>query len=348
MSGIIYFSLRLLKNGPIITQMSIRLIVFVNLLIISLNGYAENQRPGFESQSATVVYSSIFVTDIDYVDSAKQGFAANVYVEFRWHDPRMAVTNKLSRSVSFNEVWNPRIQVVNQQLLFKTFPETLEISQDGLITYRQRYWGNFSQPMDLRKFPMDTQHLEIQIVAVGYNEKEVLFVQNPDEPSGLADKLSQIEWKVSKWIAEPMQYLPTKNVEPLSGFHLVIHVDRDITYYIIKIIVPLCLIVAMSWLVFWIGPTDLGPKISVAITAMLTLIAYRFSIGELVPKVSYLTRLDYFIVSSILMVFLALPLVVITNNLAKTNQTRLAKRLQSWFRIIFPLIFTIVTFIIFF
>jgi hypothetical protein len=36
---------------------------------------------------------------------------------------------------------------------------------------------------------------------------------------------------------------------------------------------------------------------------MLTLIAYRFSIGELVPKVAYLTRLDYFILGSTLMVF---------------------------------------------
>jgi hypothetical protein len=37
---------------------------------------------------------------------------------------------------------------------------------------------------------MDSQQLEIQVVAVGYDNNEVIFVQNPDEPSGLADKLS--------------------------------------------------------------------------------------------------------------------------------------------------------------
>ena len=103
---------------------------------------------------------------------------------------------------------------------------------------------------------MDSQQLEIQIVAAGYNEKEVLFVQNPDEPSGLADKLSVTEWTVRNWVAETMIYLPTKNVEPLSGFHLVIHADRDVRYYVIKIIVPLLLIVAMSGLVFWINPKE--------------------------------------------------------------------------------------------
>ena len=184
---------------------------------------------------------------------------------------------------------------------------------------------------------MDSQQLEIQIVGVGYNQGEIVFVQNPDEPSGLADKFSQTEWSVSNWVAEPIVYSPTKNVEPLSGFHIVIHVDRNIRYYIIMIVVPLLLIVAMSWLVFWIDPKDSGSQISVAITAMLTLIAYRFSIGELVPKISYLTRLDYFLLGSTLMIFLALLLVIITSNLAKSGQVQLARQIDRWSRVLFPL-----------
>ena len=76
---------------------------------------------------------------------------------------------------------------------------------------------------------------------------------------------------------------------------------------------------------------------------MLTLIAYRFSIGEIVPKVSYLTRLDYFILGSTLMVFLALLLVIITSNLSKSGQVQLALRMDRWSRIIFPLMLIIVT-----
>ena len=325
--------------------MFIRLLLLISLLFISLYCSAEIPRPGLRSQSVTTIYTTVFVSDIDEVDSANQSFVANVYVEFRWHDPRLATADSSSRSVAFNEAWHPRIQIVNQQHIFRTFPESFEVSKEGQVTYRQRYWGNFSQPLDLREFPMDSQQLEIQIVAVGYNENEVLFVQNPDEPSGLADKLSMTEWKVSHWIAEAMVYLPTKNVEPLSGFHLVIYADRDVMYYAIKIVTPLLLIVAMSWLVFWIDPKESGSKISVAITAMLTLIAYRFSIGELVPKVSYLTRLDYFILGSTLMVFLALLLVIITSNLTKSGQAQLAKSIDKWSRIIFPVMLIIITMI---
>ena len=84
-----------------------------------------------------------------------------------------------------------------------------------------------------------------------------------------------------------------------------------------------------------------------AITTMLTLIAYRFSIGELVPKVSYLTRLDYFILGSTLMVFLTLLLVIITSNLAKSGQPELALRIDRWSRIIFPSMLTMVTLVSF-
>lgn len=327
--------------------MIIRLLLLVNLLFISLNSYAEISRPGIESQSTTTIYSTVFVTDIDEVDSANQSFVANVYIEFRWHDPRLVAADNSPGSVALGEIWHPRIQVVNQQHIFKTFPESFEVSKEGYVTYRQRYWGDFSQPLDLKEFPMDSQQLEIQIVAAGYTEKEVLFVQNPDEPSGLADELSMAEWTVSRWSAEAMIYLPTKNVEPLSGFHIVIHADRDVMYYIIKIIVPLLLIVAMSWLVFWIDPKESGSQISVAITTMLTLIAYRFSIGELVPKVSYLTRLDYFILGSTLMVFLTLLLVITTSNLAKSGQGELASRIDRWSRIIFPSMLTVVTLVSF-
>ncbi|WP_221898517.1 hypothetical protein [Bathymodiolus japonicus methanotrophic gill symbiont] len=142
-------------------------------------------RPGLESQSATTIYTAIFVTDVDEVDSASQSFVANVYVEFRWHDPRLAAADSVSQNVAFDKIWHPRIQIVNQQHLFKTFPESFEVSATGDVTYRQRYWGDFSQPMNLKEFPMDSPKLEFQIVAVGYDESEVLFVQNPLEPLAL-------------------------------------------------------------------------------------------------------------------------------------------------------------------
>jgi VIT1/CCC1 family predicted Fe2+/Mn2+ transporter len=80
---------------------------------------------------------------------------------------------------------------------------------------------------------------------------------------------------------------------------------------------PLFLIVGMSWAVFWIDSSKIAPPIGTATVSMLTLIAYRFALGGLIPKVSYFTRMDSFITASTLLVFLALLVAILTGKLAK-------------------------------
>ena len=109
-----------------------------------------------------------------------------------------------------------------------------------------------------------------------------------------------------------------------------------------KVIIPLVLILAMSWVVFWIDPTESGTQISVAITTMLTLIAYRFAIGTALPKVSYLTRLDYFILISTVLVYATLVEVVVTSTLAKRGKLERARKIDRWSRWLFPWGFALV------
>jgi hypothetical protein len=107
---------------------------------------------------------------------------------------------------------------------------------------------------------------------------------------------------------------------------------RRAGYFIGKVIIPLLLIVAMSWVVFWIDPRESGTQISVAITAMLTLIAYRFSVGTQLPKVEYMTRLDLFILGSSMLVFASLIQVVVTSSFVKTDRFPQARIFDLWCR----------------
>ena len=65
--------------------------------------------------------------------------------------------------------------------------------------------------------------------------------------------------------------------------------------------VPLSIVVFMSWAVFWIDPAVAPARISLSATAVLTVFAYQFVLSNLLPRVSYLTRLDrYFVGAAIL------------------------------------------------
>lgn len=52
-------------------------------------------------------------------------------------------------------------------------------------------------------------------------------------------------------------------------------------------------------------------RIGVATSSVLTLVANRFGLASLLPRLSYMTRIDYFTVGSTLLVFLALFMVVL-------------------------------------
>jgi len=287
-----------------------------------------------------VVHVQMGILDIAKIESADQRFSANFFMKLRWKDKRLTHSRNHDNSYPLSEVWNPRIQIINQQRVHRTFPEIVEVSPDGTVIYRQRLWGSFSQPLNLHAFPFDQHTFRIHLVSAGYSPDDVRFVLDAENPSAFAEKLSLADWKIIDWGVETENYRLNPKGHPISGIVFSINAKREIGYYIIKIIIPLILIVAMSWIVFWINPENFGTQVSVSVTSMLTLIAYRFAIGVFLPKVSYLTRLDIFILGSSLLVFAALVVVIVTGTLAQNNKTAKANRIDRISRVAFPLVFT--------
>jgi len=283
------------------------------------------------------VYIDVFVIDVDSIDSAEQNFTANIFYRLRWNDPGLAHSGDAPVVRPLDKVWNPGLQIINEQFLRRTFADVVKIHPDGTVVHRQRVWGTFSQPIDLREFPFDVQSFKVHFVASDFLEGELDLVQDPEIQSGIASKLSMADWKITAMKTGTMNYEPVPGEPSQPGFHLTFDAKRYTGYYISKIILPLVLIVAMSWIVFWIDPSEAGTQVSVAITTMLTLIAYRFAIGTDIPKVSYLTRLDDFILISTLLVFATLIEVVITATMAKRGHIKRARSVDLWARWLVPL-----------
>jgi hypothetical protein len=71
------------------------------------------------------------------------------------------------------------------------------------------------------------------------------------------------------------------------------------------------------------------------------MIAYRFAIGGMLPQLSFLTSLDYFVMASTFIVFLALVEVVYTTHLSKQGQIEKARAIDRKVRWIAPLIYAL-------
>jgi len=290
-----------------------------------------------ETRDVTVF---VYLLDVEEVDSVKQNFVANFFAEFRWMDRSLAHPGPDSVSMDLDDIWYPRAQVLNEQRMVRTFPKTVEVRPDGEVIYRQRTWGGLSQPLELRDFPFDRQKLQITLVAVNFGSIEPRFIASPE--SGISDQLTIPDFEVTGWNFEAMNLPVGRNAADLTGLVFSLDIKRHTSYFTLKVILPLVLIVMMSWLVFWIDPSLAATQISVSVTAMLTLIAYRFAIGGMVPKLAFLTSLDYFVLGSTLLIFISLVEVVYTSWLSGNGQLEKARAIDAKARWVMPVLFVAV------
>ena len=296
----------------------------------------------------TKVSTAMWLLDVDSIDSSAQSFIANAFVVLNWKDPRLAHGDTMPRTFDVDKIWTPRIQITNEiGLVRRTFPEIVDVDPDGTVTYRQRFVGPFSQPMGLNDFPFDRHEFRLHLVSPGNGPEEIQFMRDQEwidagvpKAAGIAEDISLPDWTIEGYDAFSEPYIVAPGVK-VAGFAFDFVAKRDVQHYVWKVILPLLLIVMMSWSVFWIDPANAGTQIAVATTTMLTLIAYRFAIDTQVPKVPYMTKMDQFIVVGTILVFLTLMQVVITARLSQTGRETLARRIDRKSRWIFPILFVV-------
>jgi Neurotransmitter-gated ion-channel ligand binding domain/Neurotransmitter-gated ion-channel transmembrane region len=309
-------------------------------------------RPEAEAGPTKVGYL-IWIGDITKIDSAAQTFSANLVIFLRWRDPRLAHAGPGTKQFSLDSVWNPRLVIANEAgEVQRSLPEVVDVAPDGTVIYRQRLIGSFAQSLNLRAFPFDHDTFRVQIVTLGHRPEDIelapdargLAAGMPDGV-GLVEKMTIQDWRIKSVGSHVQPYSIAPRLE-LAAFCFEFTAARNATHFVIKVMIPLILIVMMSWAVFWIEPNDANTQMAVAVTAMLTLIAYRFAVDADVPKLPYLTRLDAFILMSSVLVFLSLIEVVTTTKFANRDRLNLAQAIDRRCRWIFPLVFALSSIVI--
>ena len=300
------------------------------------------ERP-FSEQGATEVSVGLYVIDIFKIDEARQSFEADFFIEFRWKDPHLVTSQPDRCSIAsyrktLEEIWHPAARIFNQRNLTKNF-ETTVVAPDGTVVCGQRFHGLVSSPLNLKRFPFDEQILHIQIMSFVFSPEEVRFIVN-HHLTGLAEELSLPNWFTNS----PNAHTGSRHIAQLHQsfvcFEYELKVKRYTAYYLTRVMLPLILIVSMSYAVFWFPPGQTMPQITISVTAILSLITYEFTLQQTLPQVPYLTVLDKFVIGAMVLVFLALVETVTTIELAEVKLQFLALDIDQWLRWLFPAFLT--------
>jgi hypothetical protein len=295
--------------------------------------------------TVTKVGVGVFFLDLFEIDDVEQTFNGDVLFVMQWTDPRLADPargeGRAFCTIPFAEVWMPVLEFMNVRAVEDHHRDMTFIDAGGTVTHARRKFLTFSSPMDLTKFPFDRQVLAVELrsIIAGADEVQLTVLEGF---TGMEETVSVSGWELSAARGEVETGFAAIRQTECWTYKWEVEGKRQFGFFLRKLIIPLGLIVFMSWAIFWIHPTQIAPQMGIGATSMLTLIAYHFALVGFLPRISYLTLADQFIMWSLILVFLALTEAVATAALVNYRKEALALSIDRICRALFPLAFAVI------
>ncbi len=293
--------------------------------------------PDYESSVApgepVEISVGLMLTNLGQISDIDQTVSLDAFLTLQWVDQRLAGT--VGCHYDESTVWTPGIQLFNSADIQTRQPAQLTVDGDGAVTSTVRVNAAVVSPANIAAFPFDRRDIVLRLGNLDYDADEMTL--RISEPwTGRLPEMAVPDWVIGEPTATiTMLSLPSIG-RTIAAFEFQIPAVRQANYYLYKFVFPLCLIVMMSWAVFWVDPSNLSPQLSLSGTSMLTVIAYQFTMNELLPRVGYLTSMDMLVLSSSLLVFLALVEALVSGRLADNGYVEKAKKLDQVSRWLFP------------
>jgi hypothetical protein len=285
----------------------------------------------------TKVALGFFLIDIIDIDDVEQEIKTEFEVFQTWTDPRLTGLDECRFDLS--QVWSPDLTFVNSGRVFPAFPERVAVGPKGVVRYVQRYRGSLSFPHALQNFPFDAHTIQIALIPMR-QDRHADRLEVDKEHISRQGQFTILDWTFGDVSARIVPTTHPVTGETADVFYFEIPTTRLYQYYLWKVFMPLTLIAAMSWSVFWVNPAKFGPQIGMSATSMLTLIAFQFAVESILPRLSYFTLLDGFSAAATGLVFLGLVESLATSYLVSIARAELAVRIDRVCRWAFPLAFT--------
>jgi len=282
----------------------------------------------------------IQITDIDQLN---EKFNAVAELRMEWEDPQLAFNpedcqcefktytgDSFRKFTDENEILSPGFSIFNQQGNRWIQNQNAVVFPDGRAIYQEHYTTDLQAPLfDFTKFPFDTQLLYIQVKSLA-NEDFFLYT-DPEELSEIGDLLGEEEWFITD------SWTETTIDDGTANHWLYFTVLRHLNFYIYRIMVPLALVIIVSWFTFFLR--DFGRRVEVSSATLLTFVAFNFTVADNLPRIGYLTFMDALLIGAFVVSVIVVIYNVILKRLEADGRLELAHRIDRPMIWLYPILF---------
>ncbi|XP_048733952.1 cys-loop ligand-gated ion channel-like isoform X2 [Ostrea edulis] len=270
------------------------------------------------------------------IDTLKEFFVADVFVQIRWREPALdkpterqrvkdvltgalrtltqshiEISKRKSDEIQLEKYWDPKI--VFQNILSETMHsewKLLKHNDDGeaFIVQKHRLKATFSENLELALFPFDIQDLTL-IISTELSEAEVELVEDIEEISSVQiDSFAkEQEWTLHECVSITPKVTTKAYTNPQYKNPAVVagcFAGRRAGFFIWNVMLIMTLISSLSLATFAVDRALPQNRLQLSFTLVLTGVAFKFVANQSIPKISYLTHLDRYILGSMIFLYL--------------------------------------------
>jgi hypothetical protein len=217
----------------------------------------------------------------------------------------------------------------------------LRIQADGTNTLTTLINATAEVDLNMRCYPFETHKIKAVFEIVGFNNSEVRLVVEPLSIGQTWKHVKLSQWQIKGVESETGRSLvPSAETQSASStFTVTVEAQRRSVFVVRLVMIPLALIVMLSWAVFWMERSSLGDRINISFVGILTAVAYQIVIGDLLPHMSYFTLMNGFVNISFFIMGATVVVNIVVGAYDKHGRSDIGDRIDFRCRWIFPLVY---------
>lgn len=258
------------------------------------------------------IQASFWLLSVNSIDSETESFQVSGTLTLAWRDSRQAfdpevagVREKIYQgSYQFNELapaWYPQVVLANEFGMLDKRATLLRVQPDGTSTLVESFTCAARAKLDLRKLPFDSQTLDLRFKVFGFGNEDAVLVCGPTSVQADMQDIRVPQWDIASFSGRTE--IEGNGRESASAYVVSLVAHRKSLFMMRTIILPLMFCVLLSMSVFWMEGNQIGDRMNVSFFGILTSVAYYIVISDLLPQISYVTLIHFFLNLSLLTMF---------------------------------------------
>ena len=282
---------------------------------------------------AQIVDIGIYLHHVPTIDLKTNTYLADFYLWFHWTgDIDPTKTFEFTNAV---ETWDLHKRAVYNDDAGN--PKNEDIA-DGSKYQCFHIQGRFLNPFRLQNYPFDEQDILIRVEDAEYQaDKMVYRVDKGGAKHHPGVEIPGWELAGSTGTVKLETYASNfgdPRVDPkgdvYTQFLYTLHVVRPVKGYLIKTLLPIAIVIAIAFVVFFIPLGYFDGRLGLAITNLISAVALQLSTSSDLPSVGYLVLLDKIYNLAYLVIFGSLFESVLVTRIHDSGKVERARRIDRW------------------